>query len=361
MKILDRLDFLIEENRNKTNVKLLTNSIEHRDISHAYLFYGNSIALLYRLALSFSASINCQLGGCGSCTVCKNTLKGVYPNLNVVEAEGNILTIDKIVELQRFINMSSYMPGKKICIIKNAEIMNDQASNRLLKTLEEPPGGSIFILLTEDISSILPTVVSRCLVFNWNFKLSSGDITATDFTILGSSLDEGIKRMVKSPQRTYTIPLNLCSEIISILKGMEKDIKIDQEKELKEVKSSGENRDDISKYLKILKSKHKRQINKFYKLGINYVFDIISAWLTDIQAVKLNVEDKVLNHRQNYFFIKENFRNVKIDKTFQLLETIEKNRDYLNFSIYLELALDNIFLQFQNLCYSYDRGEIRCN
>ena len=349
MKILNRLDFLIEEDRNKTNIKLLANSIEHGDISHAYLFYGSSMELLYRLALSFSASINCQLGGCGSCTVCKNTLKGVYPDLNVVEAEGNVLTIDKIVELQRFMNMSSYMPGKKICIIKNAEIMNNQASNRLLKTLEEPPDDSIFILLTEDISAILPTVVSRCLVFNWNFKLSSINMTGTDFTILGSSLDEGIKTMVKSSQKTSTSPLNLCSEIISILKGMEENIKINQDKELKEIKNSGGSRDDTGRYLKILKSKHKRQINKFYRLGMNYVFDIISTWLTDIQAVKLNAEDKVLNYKQNYFFIKKNFKNVKIDETFHLLETIEKNRDYLNFSICLELALDNIFLQFQNL------------
>jgi len=135
MEILEDLDFLVEEDRNKTNIKLLKNSVEHRDISHAYLFYGNSMALLCRLALAFSASINCHERGCGRCDICRNTLKGIYPNLNIAESEGNILTIDKIMELQKFMSVSSYIPGKKICVIKNAEIMNEQASNRLLKTL----------------------------------------------------------------------------------------------------------------------------------------------------------------------------------------------------------------------------------
>ena len=351
MEILDSLDFLVEEDRNKTNIKLLKNSVEHRDISHAYLFYGNSMALLCRLALVFSASINCYEKGCGRCDTCRNTLKGIYPNLNIVESEGNILTIDKIMELQKFMSVSSYMPGKKICVIKNAEIMNEQASNRLLKTLEEPPDGSIFILLTEDISAILPTIVSRCLVFNWNFKLAQSDVESADFAAIFSSLNKGIKNMIKSRDRTYVNPLNLSLEIISILKEMEEETKATQDKELQEVKNSGGDKGDISKYLKILKSKHKRQINKFYKLGINQVFDIISAWLVDVLIVKFGANDEVLNYRQNYLFIEENFKNVKAKEIFWLLETIEKSRDYLNFSIYLELTLDNIFIKFQNLRY----------
>jgi len=351
MEILDELDFLVEEDRNKTNIKLLKNSVEHKDISHAYLFYGSSMALLCRLALAFSASINCYKRGCGRCDICRNTLKGIYPNLNIVESEGNILRIDKIAELQKFMGVSSYMPGKKICVIKNAEIMNELASNRLLKTLEEPPGGGIFILLTEDISAILPTIVSRCLVFNWNFELGRSDVESADFAAIFSSLNDGIKNMTKSKDRTYANPLNLSLEIISILKEMEEEIKTAQGKELKEVKNSGGDKDDINKYLKILKSRHKRQTSKFYKLGINHVFDIISAWLVDVLVVKFGASGEVLNYRQNYLFINENFKNAKAKEIFRLLETIEESRDYLNFSIYLELTLDNIFIKFQNLCY----------
>ncbi|MBU4483004.1 MAG: hypothetical protein KKG62_02755, partial [Actinobacteria bacterium] len=59
--------------------------------------------------------------------------------------------------------------------------------------------------------------------------------------------------------------------------------------------------------------------------------------------------EKSLNFSKNYLFISKNIKNIKIDKIFKLMEVIEGNRSYLNYSINSELALDNIFLQFQNI------------
>jgi len=351
VKLLDKCDFLEDEDRNRANIRLLKSSVESKNISHAYLFYGNSMELLYKLALAFSASINCAAGGCGSCNICKNTLKGVYSNIAVIEAEGNILRIDEIAKLQRFMNVSSYNPGKKICIIKEAEIMNEEASNRLLKTLEEPPDDdSIFILLSEDISVMLPTIISRCMIFNWNFKLGEDETDKVDFSMLESSLNGGIKNLVKSKSSSFTESLNLSIELTNILKKMEDKIKLSQKDEIEKAKNSGADKGDIDRYLKILKSRYDRKLSKFNKLGISKVFDIISAWLEDIMAVNVGAEENVLNYKQNYIFIKENFKCAGIDRVLKLLATIEKSRKYLNYSIYIELCLDNIFLQFQNLC-----------
>ena len=165
MKMLQNFDFLIDDDVNQSSMKSLSKMIESDNISHAYLFYGNNIELLFKIALEFSASINCADKGCGKCLICKNTIKGVYPNILIVEPEGNIMRIEEIVKLQKFMGLTSYNPGKKVCIIKESELMNQEAANRLLKTLEDPPdNSSIFILLTEDVSLMLPTVVSRCLV-----------------------------------------------------------------------------------------------------------------------------------------------------------------------------------------------------
>jgi len=84
-------------------------------------------------------------------------------------------------------------------------------------------------------------------------------------------------------------------------------------------------------------------------LGINRVFDIITAWLEDILSVKSGADLTVLNYSLNYEIIVKNVKFVKIEKIFKLLEIIENNRNYLKYSIYPELALDNIFLQMQNL------------
>ena len=351
MKILENIDFLTEDNINRSNIRLLSKMIESGNISHAYLFYGNSTELLNRLALDFAASVNCLQKGCGNCIICRNTIKGVYPNVLIIEPEGNILRIEEIARLQKFMGLSSYVPGKKICIIKESELMNQEAGNRLLKTLEDPPDDdSIFLLLTEDISIMLPTVVSRCLVYNWNFKFGENARRKADFEIMDKYLDEGIKNILQGSQAgASAVAINLTLRLVEILKKMEAAVKADLEKEFGEIRKSDFEKSDINKYLEILKSKHKRKISKYHNLGISRVFDIISAWLEDILAVKLGAGEDSLNFLKNYSFIGKNVKDVKIDKIFKLMSVIEGNRSYLNYSINSELALDNIFLQFQNI------------
>jgi DNA polymerase-3 subunit delta' len=353
MKLFENIDFLTEDSTNRSNIRLLSGMIKKGNVSHAYLFSGNNMRLLTRCALIFAASVNCTGLGCGDCAVCRNTLSGVYANVLIVEPEGMILRIEEIARLQRFMNLSSYNPGKKICIIKESELMNSAAANRLLKTLEDPPDeDSIFILLTEDISMLLPTVVSRCLVYSWNFKFVKEKQERADFEIIEKYMDEGIKNIImqkKDQGLSYTVSLDLTSKLVEILKKVEAAIKADQEKEISEIKRSDFDRSDIARYIEVLKLRNKRKISKFHNLGMSRVFDIISAWLEDIMAVRLGADDRTMNFSKNYSFISSSGGDVKIDKVFKLIKVIEENKNYLGYSINSELALDNIFLQFQNI------------
>jgi DNA polymerase-3 subunit delta' len=353
MKLFENIDFLTEDSINQSNIRLLSGMIEKGNVSHAYLFSGNNMKLLTRLALIFAASVNCPGGGCGNCIICSNTLGGVYTNVLVVEPEGRILRIEEIAGLQRFMNLSSYNPGKKICIIKESEFMNSAAANRLLKTLEDPPDeNSIFVLLTEDISMLLPTVVSRCLVYSWNFKFIEETPERVDFEIIEKYLDEGIKNIImqkESPGPSYAASLDLTLKLVEILKKVEAAVKADQEKEVGEIRRSGFDKSDITRYIEVLKLRNKRKISKFRNLGMSRVFDIISAWLEDIMTVKLGADSKTMNFSKNYSFISSKSVNVKIDRIFELIKVIEENKNYLGYSINSELALDNIFLQFQNI------------
>jgi DNA polymerase-3 subunit delta' len=350
MRLLENLDFLTEDTANQSNARLLSSMVENNNISHAYLFSGNDMGPLYGLAARFAASINCMKNGCGSCVICQNTLKGVYSNIMTVEPEGNFLRKEEVVEIQRFMNLSSYGPGKKICIIKEAELMNGPAANRLLKTLEEPPDeDSIFILLTEELSMVIPTIVSRCLVFNWNLRSSEDKLGKENFSNMEKYLDNGIKSIIDSSGKEKKIPLDLTLRLKEILKKMEAGFKTGQEKEIEDIRKSDFDREDINKYVKALKSKHKRRLNKLGKLGISKVFDIISAWLEDMLAVKMGAVKESLNYGKNYLFITKNIDKIDTDKIFNIIETIEGNRRYLDYSINTELALDNIFLQFQDI------------
>jgi len=349
MRLFQELEFLIDDNKNQSNIKLLSAMVETDSISHAYLFSGNSTDQLYKLALSFAASINCTEGGCGTCEICRGSMKGINSNILVVESEGNILRIEEITALQRFMGMSAYGPGRKICIIREAELMNSEAANRLLKTLEDPPDErSVFILLSEDTSVILPTIISRCLVYSWNFEFEDGKTKQAEFKILEKYLDEGLKSILAANEINHNT-LDLSLRILEILRKMEAGLRSSLEMELEKVDSRNYIKEDLKKYHSILKSKHKRKLAKFKKLGISKVFDIISAWLEDIITVRLGVNQENLNFKNNYSFIKNKIRNVRIKKIIKLLETIEGSRAYLGYSINPELALDNIFLSIDRL------------
>ena len=153
--LLEKIGFLADTKRNKSNLRVLADSIKSARISHAYLFYGNDVEMLYELALAFAASINCDKGGCGDCRVCRNTLKGLHENLYIVEPEGNVITVDMVSEIQRSMSFVVNSEGFKISIIKETHLMREDAASRFLKTLEDPPDEkSIFILLTDDLAAI---------------------------------------------------------------------------------------------------------------------------------------------------------------------------------------------------------------
>ena len=204
--LLDSIDFLQKNNRNTANLKILRQSLETGNLSHAYLFCGSSIEDLSKLALFFASSANCKQNGCGTCDICANTLKEIYSNLLIIEADGIILTKEKVVELQKFASMSAHTIGKKICIVKEVELMNKEASNRFLKTLEDPPdANTIFILLSEDLSGILPTIVSRCSVFEWDFIYERGNNWKIGNSLIFNKLDEGIRKILKQCSKSTNL------------------------------------------------------------------------------------------------------------------------------------------------------------
>ncbi len=359
--LLEKTGFLADTKRNKSNLRVLADSIKSGRISHAYLFYGSDIEMLNELSLAFAASINCESGGCGSCRVCRNTLKGLHENLYIVEPEGNALTVEMISEIQRSMSFVVNSEGFKISIIKETHLMKEDAASRFLKTLEDPPDDrSIFILLTDDLAVMLPTIVSRCMLFEWDFNESEIIKARLNYDELNKLVDEGIKNLIGYCHNS-TFALDLSVKILDFIKeslsrddvmGKTQDDDIDafiagQIKKLKNTKISTA---ELKKYAESYKKKLKRITARFYNLGINIVFDIITAWLEDILATAGGCMREALNRSDNYDFLVQHFASsLENQKVFDLFDSIEKNRRQLNSSIYQELALDSLFLKIQSL------------
>ena len=137
-------------------------------IPHALLLAGPSGLGLEHFATCLAARWLCTQPladhACGQCRACQLFQAGNHPDIARIEPEepGKQIKVDAIRELIRFIQLSSQSGRGKIAVIAPAEAMNRSAANSLLKTLEEPPAGSTFILITHQPAFLPVTIRSRC-------------------------------------------------------------------------------------------------------------------------------------------------------------------------------------------------------
>lgn len=144
-------------------VNFLRRALKTNKIAHAYLFAGTEGCGKQLTAQGLIAALFCpHHTGCGSCPVCRKVMSGQHPDLHLLAPDGINIKISQIRELQHDLALRPYEAPRKACVIDGAERLNQASGNALLKTLEEPPGSALIILLTTNAESVLPTIRSRC-------------------------------------------------------------------------------------------------------------------------------------------------------------------------------------------------------
>jgi DNA polymerase-3 subunit delta' len=130
-------------------------------LQHAWLITGPPGSGRSIAAAAFAAALLCAAGGCGDCKSCRMVGLGAHPDVTVLATEKVIISIEEI----RSLVAASYFGGSiskyQIMIIEDADRMAERSSNVLLKTLEEPPAGTIWILCAPSEADMLPTIRSR--------------------------------------------------------------------------------------------------------------------------------------------------------------------------------------------------------
>lgn len=142
--------------------EILRRAIRSQRLAHAYLFEGPEGVGKQLVALALTRAVVCSEGtGCGSCVACRKVDHHNHPDLHLLEPDGASIKIEQIRALQKELSYRPLEAAKKICIIDAAERMNPAAGNALLKTLEEPSGEALIILLSSHPERVLPTIRSR--------------------------------------------------------------------------------------------------------------------------------------------------------------------------------------------------------
>lgn len=148
---------------------LLTNAIKNDKLSHAYLFETNNNPNSLDIIYSFVKEIMCPRNTtCDKCSICSRIDNGNYLELKVINPDGLQIKKEQMSELQEEFSKVSLEANRKVYIINECEKMNLQASNSILKFLEEPIDNITAILVTNNINKVLKTIVSRCQVISLN-------------------------------------------------------------------------------------------------------------------------------------------------------------------------------------------------
>jgi DNA polymerase-3 subunit delta' len=183
--------------------KILTNALQNSSVAHAYLFYGQEGVGKKKLAIALAKALNCTNtdsdGACDECGSCLKIERRTHPDFFYLEPVKNsptsreaVIKIEEIRELQKKLGYLPYEGKTKVVVIDSAELMNLQAANSFLKTLEEPPSATVLILVSSNPQRLLPTLLSRCQRIQFH-RLSLSDtrtIIQSNLLALGETMTE---------------------------------------------------------------------------------------------------------------------------------------------------------------------------
>lgn len=308
----------------------LKNAIRMEKISHAYILNGENSAGKMMLAEAFAAALQCEAGGdepCMNCRSCHQAAEHNQPDIIYVTHEKpNVISVDDIRhQLNNDIVIKPYSSKYKIYIVDEAEKMNIQAQNALLKTIEEPPAYGIILLLTTNADAFLPTILSRCITLS-----------------LKSVNEDLIKDFL---MKKYMIPDYQADVCAAFAQGnVGKAIQLASSGEFNELKAVAlsivKKLEDMDLYE--LNGMIK-QIND-YKPKIGEFLDLFTLWFRDVLYMKATNDVNNLIFKDEVYDIKKQAGKKTYSGIENILHAIEQTRVRLNANVNFDLVIELLLL-----------------
>ena len=174
---------------NSQNINRLAVSIVNSKLSHAYIFEGQNREQTIKLANEFVMGIFCEKQSGIACGICETCMKFKHENLEdfiLIKSSGNSVKDEDIIYLQRRLRNKPFSAVRNVAIVENSDAMTIRAQNRLLKTLEEPNGNNIIILIANNKGNLISTIQSRCvnIKVNDNYEININDQIVLEYDLI---------------------------------------------------------------------------------------------------------------------------------------------------------------------------------
>lgn len=310
-------------------VKHFKSSIELGKVSHAYILNGEKGSGKKTLAGIVAKSLQCESGGpdpCGTCKSCLQAESGNQPDIIWVSHEKpNVISVEEIrSQIVNDIDLKPYSSKYKIYVVPDSQMMNLQAQNALLKTLEEPPEYVIIMLLTNNVNKFLPTILSRCIVLN--FKPVE-PLQMMEYLVNQIGVDQEKARFC-----TDFAQGNLGKAVRLAISTDYNEIKEDSVRLLRRIQDM-----EMDEVILAVKNMGK------YKLDVTDYIDIMTMWFRDILMVKISNSPNKIIFKKEFSVMKKQASRASYEGMEQILEAMDKLKVRLeanvNFDIAMELTL----------------------
>lgn len=332
-------------------VKYLQKSIVSKKLAHAYLFTGQDNLGKKLLADNFLSSILCydnhlkiktqpEKFPCQICVYCDQLKKGIHPDVYFLNKEEDTngtskknITVEQVRKMQKVLQMGSFLKSYKIALISDAQDLNESAQNALLKILEEPAKKTILILIAQDSSLLLPTIVSRCQQVV--FKPVNNQKIFDHLISLGANRDQA-NELSALAHGQIGLAVNYYNQPESLSLYKEK---IKSFYQLAENSSLSQRFKKIDHLLAGLKTN--QEIN-------NFLFKELNNWqilFRDLLVLKNNNQDLIIN----YYFKDQliNLANKYSEaQLINLIKKVSQIKKYLSYNINPRLAVESLILNF---------------
>ncbi len=289
-------------------------------LAHAYLFVGADGCGKMETALAVAKMVNCQgkisknSPYCDICSSCLQANNKSHPDICLIDTAEDTIKIEQVKDFIRDFRLKSFMGKIKVCIIRSAEKLTLEASNSLLKTLEEPTDNTLIILTSVSNEKMLSTIVSRCHQMNFPL-LSTRKLNAT--------LTEMFK--MKAEEAQY---LSMVSEGSL---GKAKDLK---EKNYFEEKNYYIDEFilsfDYDKALKVILSD---------KIKTRELLNVLHSWVRDAMLLRSSVEDSRLVNIDRIAELKRFIGNASLAEINELYAQVIKTIGLYNENLNIKVPL----------------------
>ncbi|HJO94218.1 MAG TPA: hypothetical protein QF753_12515 [Victivallales bacterium] len=333
------------------NLSAVLNAKKINRLAHAYLVYGDNNDVRNKFATGLAKTILCDnttdsIPYCDECAVCRKVDNEVYPDMYTITPVSKSRKIvigdneddpDTMRWFQSKFFLSPLNPnGRKVGVIYDADRMMVQAQNAFLKTLEEPPKNSYFILVTENPNALLHTVISRCQSISLISNQCSYELD------LCENLFELLKQIVLCKQKTITKAYEysevLCELFSGIYKNAESQIAL---KWGDKYITLGEQNPRLKK---ALTQKFDAEVSSNYIKNKDRFINGIYVWFAELYQMNLGVKHNELSNPEIISAEMENCSEIIGDKTLQYLKKVENFTQIMKLNVREELAIYELVL-----------------